>query len=249
MAAKPSLTSRARTRLARYRERLRRAGPAVRPERFVFIVTYGRTGSTLLQKILNAMPGVYVAGENYGVVRGLFEAWRNATVLKDKYGWGHQAVDHPWHGALAADPGAFARSLADSFVATILKPPRGSRTAGFKEIRYLTADLDEQLAFMALAFAPALFVFNTRSVDEVARSAWWQDADKATLAADIARFEAHADAFVAANPATAVKVDYASWTTDPEALRPVHALLGAPFDAAAVADLLSVRLEHLRPPG
>ena len=245
--AKPSLKFRAQTRLKRYGERLRRAGPTVRPERFVFIVTYGRTGSTLLQKVLNAMPGVYVAGENYDVVRGLFEAWRSATVLKDKYGWGHQAADHPWHGALVADPGAFARSLADSFVDTILKPPRGTRTAGFKEIRYLTPDLREQLEFMALAFAPALFIFNTRSVEEVARSAWWQDSDKGQLAADIARFEAVADAFVAGNPGRCVKVDYARWTIDPEALRPVHDLLGAPFDPAAVARLLSVRLEHLRP--
>ena len=247
--AKPSLTQRVRTRLKRYGERLRRAGPATRPERFVFIVTYGRTGSTLLQKALNAMPGVYVAGENYDIVRGLFEAWRSATVLKDKYGWGHQAADHPWHGALAADPDAFARALADGFVATILRPPRGTRTAGFKEIRYLTPDLGEQLEFMAAAFAPALFVFNTRSVDEVSRSAWWQDVDKGELAADVARFDRITDAFVAAHPAQCVKVDYARWTADPEALRPVHALLGAPFDAGAVAALLSVRLEHLRPRG
>ncbi len=245
--AKPNLTTRVGTRLKRYRERLRRAGPAVRPERFVFIVTYGRTGSTLLQKVLNAMPGVYVAGENYDIVRGLFEAWRSATVLKEKYGWGHQAVDHPWHGALAADPAAFARALADGFVATILKPPRGTRTVGFKEIRYLTPDLGEQLEFMATAFAPAMFVFNTRAVDEVSRSAWWQDVDKSTLAADVARFETITDAYVASHPDTCVKVDYARWTTDPEVLRPVHDLLGAPFDPAAVAALLSVRLEHLRP--
>ena len=244
---KPSLTVRVRTRLKRYHERLRRAGPAVRPERFVFIVTYGRTGSTLLQKVLNAISGVYVAGENYDITRGLFEAWRSATVLKDKYGWGHQAADHPWHGALAADPAGFARALADAFVTTVLKPPRGTRTAGFKEIRYLTADLGQQLEFMAAAFAPALFVFNTRGVDEVSRSAWWRDVDKGDLAADIARFDAITDAFAATHPAACVKLDYARWTADPEALRPVHDLLGAPFDAAVVGALLSVRLEHLRP--
>ena len=244
---KPSIAARVRTRLRRYAERLRRAGPAVRPAGFVFIVTYGRTGSTLLQKVLNAMPGVYVAGENFDILHPLFEAWRNACVLKDKYGWGHQTSDHPWHGALAADPRAFGRSLAAAFVRDILKPPHGTRLAGFKEIRYLTADLPDQLAFMAEVFTPAKFVFNTRAVDAVAQSAWWKDVDKAGLAADIARFEAQVAAFSAAHPDTCVTVDYARWTVDAEALRPVHTLLGAPFDAAAVAALLSVRLEHLRP--
>jgi hypothetical protein len=244
---KPSIAARIRTRLRRYADRLRRAGPMAQPAGFVFVVTYGRTGSTLLQKLLNTMPGVYVAGENFDIVHPLFEAWRNAGVLKEKYGWGHQASDHPWHGALAADPRVFGASLADAFVRDILKPPRGTRLAGFKEIRYLTDDLEAQLAFMAEVFAPARFVFNTRAVDAVAQSAWWKDVDKDDLTADIARFEAQAAAFSAMHPAQCVTVDYACWTVDAEALRPVYALLGAPFDAAAVANLLSVRLEHLRP--
>jgi hypothetical protein len=244
---KPALHRRIRNRLFRYGEMLRRIGSTSAPERYVFIVTYGRTGSTVLQKLLNTMPGVYVAGENHGVVRGLFEAWRNATVLHDRFGHGHQAADDPWYGALAADPTAFAVDLRQAFLKTILKPPRGSRIIGFKEIRYLVPDLAEQLAFMALAFAPAAFVFNRRSVDAVARSGWWKDADKDKLAADVARFDAITSAFAAANHDCCVMLDYDCWTVDPEALRPVHDLLGAPFDRQRVADLLQVRLMHMQP--
>lgn len=251
MSAKPPIAARVRTRLRRWQGRLRRLrlpGDAP-PERFVFIVTYGRTGSTLLQKLIGTMPGVYMAGENHDCLRGAFEAWRNATILKEKYGWGFQAIDHPWHGAHVADPDGYARAMAAAFVAHILKPPRGARTVGFKEIRYLTADLREYLLFIDRFLAPATFVINTRSVDEVAQSAWWRQADRALLAADIARFETITDALVGEFPDRFLKLDYARWTRDPEALRPLHAMLGAPFDAGRVAATLAVRLEHMRPKG
>ncbi len=245
--AKPSLKVRITTRLRRYAERLRRIGPVAQPEGWVFIITYGRSGSTLLQKLLNTMDGVYVAGENLNVLRGLFEAWRNARVTSIKYGTGHQAVGDPWYGALAVDPDAFARQIGEAFLASVLRPPRGSRIVGFKEIRYLVPDLAEQLDFMAQVFVPARFIFNRRDVGAVAQSGWWKDADQQKLADDVAQFDAITDAYVAAHPDRCVKLDYEIWTRDPDALRPVFALLDRPFDAVAVADVLAVRLDHMQP--
>lgn len=243
---KPPLPTRIATKLRRWRSRLARLPAGAGPERWVFIVTYGRTGSTLLQKLLGSIPGHYMAGENHGCLHGVFAAWRDATVLKARYGWGHEAIDHPWHGADAADPDGYARAMVAAFIANILRPPRGTRVAGFKEIRYLTDDLRDYLLFIDRFFAPAVFVINTRSVDAVAQSAWWKDADKAALAANVARFEAITDALVAEFPDRFVKIDYARWTNDPEALRPVYALLQAPFDPAQIAATLTVRLEHMR---
>ncbi len=242
---KPPLPQRLATKLRRLRNRLSRAG-AAGGHRYLFIVTYGRTGSTLLQKLLGSLPGHYIAGENHDCLHGTFEAWRNAVILKDKYGWGHESLDHPWHGSDVADPDGYARAMVAAFVANILKPPRGSKVVGFKEIRYLTADLRAYLLFIDRFLAPATFVINTRSVDAVAQSAWWKDADKAKLAADVARFEAITDALVAEFPDRFVKIDYARWTQDPEALRPVFTMIGAPFDAGTIAATLAVRLEHMR---
>ncbi|MGL4542299.1 MAG: sulfotransferase, partial [Polymorphobacter sp.] len=236
------------TKLRRLRGRLARARLpwSAPPQAHVFIITYGRTGSTLLQKLIGNLPGHYMAGENHDCLHGVFDAWRNAGVLKAKYGWGYEAADHPWHGADAADPDGYARAMVAAFIANILKPPRGSRVIGFKEIRYLTADLRDYLLFIDRFLAPAKFIINTRSVDAVAQSAWWKNVDKATLVADVARFEALTDALVAEFPDRFVKIDYARWTRDPEALRPVFALLGMPFDRAAIAATLDVRLEHMR---
>ena len=242
---KPPLPQRLATKLRRLRNRLSRTG-AAGDYRYLFIITYGRTGSTLLQKLLGSLPGYYMAGENHNCLHGTFEAWRNATILKDKYGWGHEGRDHPWHGSDVADPDGYARGMVAAFVANILKPPSGARTVGFKEIRYLTEDLRDYLLFIDRFLTPATFVINTRSVDAVAQSAWWKGADKARLTADVARFEAITDALVAEFPDRFVKLDYAQWTRDPEALRPLFRLLGARFDAGRIAETLAVRLEHMR---
>lgn len=246
MSDLPPLGQRVTTKLRRLRSKAARVGGGTGIERYLFIVTYGRTGSTLLQKVLNRLPGTYIAGENHNALYGVFDAWRNACTLKAKYGWGYQTDGHPWHGSLAADPDGYARAMLAAFIAHILKPPRGATTVGFKEIRYLIPDLREYLLFLDRFLAPAVFVINTRAVDEVAKSAWWKLADKGKLAADIARFEAITSELVEACPDRFVKIDYAAWSTNPEALRPVFKMLDAPFDAAAIGAVLDIRLEHMR---
>lgn len=233
-------------RLRSWAERVVLPVPLPRGRRYLFIVTYGRTGSTLLQKLLGGLPGHYMAGENHGSLYGAFAAWREATILKNQYGWGYEEIDHPWFGSNAANPDAYARAMVQGFVANILRPPRGARVIGFKEIRYLIPDLRDYLLFIDRFLAPAIFVINTRHVDAVAQSAWWKDADKGQLAADIAAFDQVTEALAAEYPDRFVKIDYADWTRDPETLRPVFKLLNMPFDPAAIATTLAVRLDHLK---
>jgi hypothetical protein len=245
---KPPLPQRIATKLRRIASRLQRVSFGRPDYSYVFIITYGRTGSTLLQKLIGSIPGTYVAGENHNALHGAFAAWRDATVLRTKYGWGFQPIDHPWHGALAADPDGYARAMVDGFVRHILKPPRSAKRVGFKEIRYLTDDLAAYLRFIDRFLAPAVFLINTRHIDQVAKSAWWKDVDRDQLAADIARFEAVTDILVAECPDRFIKIDYGDWTTNPESLRPVYAMLGARFDAADVARTLTVQLDHMKTP-
>ena len=43
-------------------------------EGFVFVVTYGRSGSTLLQNVLNTIPGYCIRGENANTLAHLAKA-------------------------------------------------------------------------------------------------------------------------------------------------------------------------------
>lgn len=48
----------------------------------ILIITYGRSGSTLIQGILNAIPGVRVFGENGNVFFDLYKTFKKLSYLK-----------------------------------------------------------------------------------------------------------------------------------------------------------------------
>lgn len=49
------------------------ARPARQPLGYLFVVTYGRSGSTLVQGLLNSIPGYLIRGENRGVLYRLYQ--------------------------------------------------------------------------------------------------------------------------------------------------------------------------------
>jgi Sulfotransferase family len=216
--------------------------------KYVFIITYGRTGSTLLQKILCHIPGYYIAGENMNALYGIYESYRNSRVLKSEFGYFHVPSDHPWHGAHAVNPEDFARQMAEAFVTNVISPPRNAKVIGFKEIRYMLVldSLGGYLRFMADVFPESIFIFNTRAATSVGKSGWWKDKDQADLAADIARLESIVESVMTDHAAQFVRISYEEWSKNPDALKPVFAKLGAEFDPNAIQAILDVPLKHLK---
>jgi hypothetical protein len=252
MILSPDLKRRIRNKYMLFRSTLARRAmlstPRLRNYKYVFIVTYGRTGSTLLQKILCNIPGCYIAGENMNALHGIYQSVRDSFILKKDYGYFHVPMDHPWHGAHAVNPQAFANQMIKAFVNNVINPPRGAKVIGFKEIRYLQVldSLDGYLRFMANVFPDSIFIINTRAATSVGKSGWWKDSDQDKLSADIVRFESIADQVMADLPAQFVKISYEDWNKNPEALRPVYAKLGEHFDRDIIQSILDVPLKHLK---
>jgi len=143
---------------------------------YVFIITYGRSGSTLLQNVLNAIPGYCIRGENNNALFHMARAWDAVAHCEAIQGEkGPTGRSHPWFGAELLDADVLGRGLAETFVRDVLQPEPGARVSGFKEIRFhLTgAHVDSYLDFILRFFPKARFVFNTRSHDGVAKSGWW----------------------------------------------------------------------------
>lgn len=146
---------------------------------YVFIVTYGRSGSTLLMSLLNAIPGYKIHGENYNALFRLFQA--NTAITRGyKMGAGakarHSSPQSPWYGILRARPRRFRQELLESFLTHVLRPEPGDRVLGFKEIRYTPShvpDLDAYLEFLRDSFPNCKIIFNHRNPADVAKSAWW----------------------------------------------------------------------------
>lgn len=238
------------------------SGPAMPPaefsaltapkDGFVFVVTYGRSGSTLVQNLLNALPGYCIRGENGNLSGPLAQAWHTAATMKNLKTLRHSGrttdPTHPWFGAEGIAPDRLGHALADAFCREVLRPPEGTRVAGFKEIRFHhdKAFFAKHLGFLRSCFPKARFIFNTRAHQDVARSGWWAEQDPAQVMKVLAQAEQLFDAFLKAHPKISCKLRYEDYNDRPEGFRPLLEFLGEPFEPDLVARILDTRLSHLK---
>lgn len=221
------------------------------PDRgYVFVVTYGRSGSTVIQALLNAIPGALIRGENNNALLGLCKSYfalvRSPDIARMRSDGTHSGPDHPWFGAEQIDTGAYCAALCAAFAQHVLRPMPDTRLSGFKEIRTLsdpemfTAYLD----FIRAGFPQARFVFNMRAAKAVARSGWWRRHDPHKVAEIVASADRVFRAYAAAHPRQSVLLRYEDYVADPAALEPLFDLIGArPSDRARDA-VMSTRLTH-----
>jgi hypothetical protein len=210
--------------------------------RYVFIVTYGRSGSTLLMSILNTIPGYRVNGENYAALYRLYQASAAITeahrMCANKPR--HTVPTSPWYGIVRARPQHFRRELVTSFVTHVLRPVPGDRVLGFKEIRYIKTDMPDLtgfLTFLRRTFPGCRIIFNHRNVADVARSSWWANSGRSVEKL------ADADARLRAIPQDERHVHF-SYDEIDDSLTNIRALfefLGEELDERAVRAALAVR--------
>ena len=226
-------------------------------EGFVFVVTYGRSGSTVLQNLLNSIPGYCIRGENgnaaYHLCRVIDELQRQDNIWmrreqamgKDSFVGDLGKPTDPWYGAENINVDRFAKSLFNGFCKEILTIPPQIRVAGFKEILYIhdLTFLPTQLEIMQTYVPRAKIIFLTRDHAKVASSSWWQNEDRATLLDQLNwadqvfkdYAESHADCF---------RLDYSSYANGPGALVPLFEFLEETMDWQVVADILANKLTH-----
>lgn len=212
----------------------------------IFIVTYGRSGSTLLQSILQTIPGCHIVGENYATLPPLLDAAARARRTHATWGKKDRPPNHPWHGADQLTPERFEAALVDLFVSEVLRPPPGTRWYGFKEIRYakLGDDLPETLDTLRRVFPNAFIVFNSRDADAVAKSGWWGKSDPDRARRLVARMDARFAQYTRDHPDDTHWVHHEDTVANPESLRPLFEKLGETLDIDAVHRVLANRLAH-----
>ena len=216
-------------------------------ETFIVVVTYGRSGSTLLQTILQSIPGAFIRGENNLALYPLYRSWARAH--NTRYAKGPAAIPPtgPWYGADEVQPRRFAQSLARAFVEDVLVPPAGVRVLGFKEIRFHDVEDGDMPAFLDWirdTFPNTKLVFNTRRATDVARSSFWKEGNMDKIVAMIERLDvAYAD-YLVARPGAGHLVSYDEYVHDVEALRSLFDYLGEPFDRVRIERALSIQLGH-----
>jgi hypothetical protein len=196
---------------------------------YVFVMTYGRSGSTLLMGILNSIPGWLLRGENRHAMRHLYDFHTSGLAERARVDADRASQPtHPWFGIEAFPETAslqHIRALAD---ATLLRPELDTRVTGYKEIRWYDEDLPDYLEFLRQVFPGARFVLNTRNLADVAASNFWTHKDDPL--GRVQRIEERMLSAAAGLGDAVFRVHYDDYVADPEVLRGLFEWLGEVYD-------------------
>jgi hypothetical protein len=212
------------------------------PFQYLFIVTYGRSGSTLLQGVLDSIPGYLIRGENRAMMDHLYRYHLTAKNEQKRLKRPERLqTTHPFYGIDGyRDADAF-RAIRQLALDTILRPTSSTRVVGFKEIRWnqLGDELETFVRFLRRVFPGARFIVNTRNHEDVSKSKWWTKADDAL--ATLERLDKQFLALADSLGERAYHVHYDDYVANPLVLRGLFDWLGEEFDEQRIRDILAQR--------
>ncbi len=229
-------------RLTRQLEALRKRSGEDPDLSFLFVMTYGRSGSTLVSGLLNALPGYLVRGENRHALQHLFRYHCTLAVEKRRRpAKVFRTPTHPFFGIGDVPLAASLSGIRRLVLETLLRPQADTRVVGFKEIRWYHDDMEEYVAWLRKVFPGARFLVNTRAHESVLASGWWATGDLEHNRAHLAETERRILAVAADLGEAAYHVHYDDYVADPTVLRGLYEWLGEPWDEAAVRAIMAVR--------
>lgn len=189
------------------------------PSRFVLVVTYGRSGSTLVQGLLNTLPGTLVRGENDLFVLPLFRAFAQVKAFRALHGPQSGPATSAFYGLREMKPAAFVASARQLIREQLLgeRDRDGVDVLGFKEVLWHRVTPEETEAFfdyLDRLFPDAKYILNKRDHDRVVDSGFWQDQDRDDALAAVARVEEIQDFLTRTRPDRTLETRYELITSD-----------------------------------
>lgn len=162
--------------------------------RFIFIIAAGRSGSTVLQNLLNSENNVLIRGENNNFFYETFTTYQ--SLHKQNHS---DQRDHPWFGFEHFEPSRYVKIIRKLGKKYLLGDysRKNIQTLGFKEIRLFNlfnsqgadgkknillkkgvtpkAELLAYMKYIKELFPDSKTIFLRRKPSEIAQSGWWKD--------------------------------------------------------------------------
>lgn len=217
--------------------------------RFLFVVTYGRSGSTLLQGVLNSIDGYSICGENNLSLQHLFRFYLDMKSSIDSFQYNSMSVDvrNSWYQTCNVE------KLKDSLYNLVFNMFSSSihdRVVGCKEIRWKSligqsrGGLESFLDWLFLVL-DARFIFLSRSHSEVCRSKWYQNKPVDVCKKGLEEFEDWIGSYIARHPSQDwfwldIGELHPRSSVKAGRFRDLFVWLGEDFDFDRVSDVLSV---------
>ena len=219
--------------------------------RSVYIVTYGRTGSTLLNRYLNELPGFKIKGENGLFIETMMECERRLE-FATRHKYRRDSPTHPWYGAASIRVDRWRRDIYTAMINQLYPRSPIPKTIGFKEIRWPDVDpeqFEKLLDWTRRLRSPGAVVFLFRRHEDVMKSAWWasqSDAEQQHSRQRLREFESRCLRYSAVNPNSTVVVRYEEFVSDPASPQEICKMLGVSFREAVWRRVLWKQLLHLK---
>jgi sulfotransferase family protein len=235
----------ARRLVRRVQGRARKDG---RQPTYLFVVTYGRSGSTLVQGLLNSLPGTLVRGENNFFILPLFTAWSQLERFHRQHAKeAARGVESAFYGLDEMNPDDVIRVTRDLVTRQLCGSvnPSSIEVLGFKEVlwhRIGPRQTEAFFTFFEAVFPNARYILNRRDLEQVAASGFWRSKDNEEVAAAVSRVEQIQDYLRDTRPERTHDIRYEVLTSaDQEAvegeLRSLAEFVVDRSDAVVVADL------------
>ncbi len=211
----------------------------------ILIITCGRSGSTLLQGILNSHEEVLVRGENYNFCFHLFQGY--AALKKTKKEIPQLLPKEPFFGNSNIDEDFYIARSAETVKRILLSDQIKNdkiKAFGFKEIRYegVLDYLPEYLEFLKLIFPNPVFVFNTRNKEAVVKSRlsvrWIKEKDFQRSMDSLTRVESIFAEYIKNNPTNSFHITYEEVITKSDKLQKLHSFIGLPYFKSEMDNVL-----------
>jgi hypothetical protein len=208
-------------------------------QNYLFILSCGRTGSTLIQGVLNSTPGVLIRGENGGVLTDLFRFHTTAGHHRERLTRDSKLLQstNAWFGIDGYPEDLARRELRQLTTDLLFRPGPDSHTVGCKEIRWSVVDANDYLRFLREVFPGARFILSSRRLEDVATSGWWSRRENAM--AELTVLDTTIRSAVKELDSAGFEVAYEEYADNPDGLRPMFEWLGLPFQQGVVAATMS----------
>lgn len=214
----------------------------------LFLVTYGRAGSTLLQGMLNSFKGVRVFGENDQALMPIIESYLATKSSHRKMrNPKNDTPQNPYFGAsrfMADSTKALYRDFIEAllFAGDVGGALLDSRIVGFKEIRHLflpDGRLLRYLETLTELFPEAKFIFLTRNAAEVAASGWWTKNNPEKVKEQLTIFLTAVTEFSTTHPDACLHLKYEDLIGGPEEYLRIARFLDVEADTSKYSETLS----------
>jgi len=218
-------------------------------EKYIFIITYGRSGSTILMKVLNSIKDSDIKGENCNSLFPLFQSYKYSQQSKKNLSKNSHMVDNPWYGVNDIKPYRYMRELVKIFTREILNPRKSSRVTGFKEIRYISmsiAEREEFIEFLRKAFPNTYIVFNRRNLEDVAKSGWWKEKPYEEVISKLKPLDEWMVKYHKEHTDYTYIVNYDNYNDNPKYFKDLFNWLGEDFELEIIENIMSKKLTHLK---